>query len=1107
MRPEEDRSRPRPNRHGAVHARFLFILLFFFIAQFFEIPILHAQEYPADSDNSDIISRSLDLDIATSRRDELEAWCLILGLDDDGNDEALRRRLRAYYGLGASEGSSDTETPIGTRVVIESARRSEYFQVNIDSEDSETIIRLSGEVVITVSEPDRGRSHRVEADTVIFNQERNTISALGNIVYTVDTGGREENFTGDSLTFQVTDWTGVIFRGTSERQQDVNGESVDFFFRGESIKRSGQDILVLNDGVITSHDDPNPDYALKARKIWITGPGEWGLLSATLYVGHVPVLYLPFYWKSGSDMLFNPVIGFRTRVGYYLQTTTYLKGRKEKDDGFSIMGFGDSASPDYELKRDGLFLIRSGTTNPDAASDRITLKYMLDIYTALGAMTGLMGDFPEIGENGAFNFYATIGISRSIDSNGSVYFNDGGTARVFWNNSYLGQMVIPFRWGTYFDLELSGWSFHLDWYSDPYYLEDFGNRKENFDWLSLLLGEEGTDVNDPDLVTDMRWEISGSESVSPAGTSPWLQTLSLDNFRTSLTWRNKPNSDIPQPANLTDVSDPNYPNQFDPARNFYYPDRLILPDIKLSLRGGSPKWTVNRLDSPEALDNPGTEDVAGLDESEGPESVPYHRSFDAIYSAGLLNASINYGLQTQLYIENKANSSDWDAPSDIDFVFEAARINSTQRGDVSYNIDFWDGLTGLRGATNLSGFYQIHADIFGNNAVILDATRLEDYQYTKLLWDNRFTMYLNPFQGIPSLSETSLNYSLDANLFSRQFADGATVNNPEYSNSWISGEEDIRQHEASATASWNPGVFNFSMAATADVPPLDQRYSLSARTGVNYKGWKADLSQQNNYDDNGWKSQPFIMSASWTGWKDEVMISQSARYDTENLRFSNAETIFRFWGFETRFVANHGVNYNWNTGTYIWEEGSESFNPSSLRFSYNREFTPLPLWKNRIRTRTILDTSWNINLNQPTDNVFSFKWTQEFHLYKFLDLQLSFSSTNRSMYLYFPWWRDELGITGKYNFFEDLLKSFNIFNIQDRRDSQFNMDRFDLTLVHHLRNWDLTIEYSGWPALDSGADQYRWKSEFSLFVTWNPLPMFNQRTKFSKDAWSVDSFE
>ena len=142
-------------------------------------------------------------------------------------------------------------------------------------------------------------------------------------------------------------------------------------------------------------------------------------------------------------------------------------------------------------------------------------------------------------------------------------------------------------------------------------------------------------------------------------------------------------------------------------------------------------------------------DINGENESEGPDSAPYHESFDAVYSAGLLNASLNYGLQTQLYIEDKADSTSWNAPSDIDFVFEAARINTTQRGDLSYNIDFWDGLTGLSGATNLSGFYQIHADLFGHNAAVTPTTQLEDYQYSKLLWDNRFTMYLKPFQGVP----------------------------------------------------------------------------------------------------------------------------------------------------------------------------------------------------------------------------------------------------------------------------------------------------------------------------------------------------------------------
>lgn len=1093
--------RLRPIRHGTVYPGIIFLVTLLLLPVS-GVLTLDAQENGAagaeENPETDIVDRSLELDISTSRRGELEAWCRVLDLDDEGNDEALKQRLRTYYALGSSGIPTSQPAVSGTRVVIESARRSEYFQVDLNAEDSESNIRLSGDVVISVSEPERGRSHRVEADSVIFNQEQNTISAMGNILYTVDTGGRKENFTGDSLTFQVTDWTGVIFRGTSTRQQDVDGTNVDFFFRGESIKRSGEDILVLTDGTITSHDDPNPDYALKAKKIWITGPGEWGLFSATLYVGHVPVLYIPFYWKSGSDMLFNPVIGFRSRVGYYIQTTTYLMGRKEEDDGFSIMGFGDSASSGYELTRDGLFLIRSPSADGKEPDQPNTLKYMLDVYTSLGAMTGFMGNFPKVGKSGSIDFYATVGVSRSIDSNGSGYFNDGSGARTYWNSSYFGQSVVPFRWGAKFDYKWDRWSFYMDWYSDPSYLEDFGERKENFDWLSFLLGEEATDENiNNNLVSSMTWELSGSESVSFENTTPWLQSLSMDNFRTSLTWKNKANDDI------TNSTNPD--KDYDPARNFYYPDKLILPDLTLSLNGGSPNWEINRLEQSDELEKPDSTEVG--EESGGPESEVYQQSYDAIYSAGTLDASINYGLQTKLYIEDQSDSLDWNAPSDIDFAFEAARINTTQSGDFSYNLDLWDGLTGLSGTTSLSGFYQTHADLFGNNAVITTTTREEDYKYSKLLWDNRVSVYMKPFQGVGSLSETSLNYSADVNLFSREFNDSATAADPSYSNSWVAEKEDFRKHEASATASWKPGIFNFTVASTANIPPLDQHYTLRAGTGLSYEGFTADFSQQSNYDNEDWNLQPLTMAIGWTGWKDEVTISQTARFEADNGRFSNTETLFRFWGFETRFVANYGVEYDWDSGSYIWQAGSESFNPSTLSFSYNRAFEPLPLWKNRIKTRTVLDTAWNINLNQPTDNVFGFKWTQEFKLYKFLDLQLSFSATNKSMYLYFPWWRDELGIPTEYNFFTDLFKSFNIFNTQDRRDSQFNMDRIDLSLIHHLRSWDLTIEYSGWPALDSDATQYRWKSEFSLYVKWNPLPMFNQKTQLQNDLWSVESFK
>ena len=111
------------------------------------------------------------------------------------------------------------------------------------------------------------------------------------------------------------------------------------------------------------------------------------------------------------------------------------------------------------------------------------------------------------------------------------------------------------------------------------------------------------------------------------------------------------------------------------------------------------------------------------------------------------------------------------------------------------------------------------------------------------------------------------------------------------------------------------------------------------------------------------------------------------------------------------------------------------------------------------------------------------------------------------MYLYFPWWRQQFGIDEPHSFFEDLAKSFNLFNPEDRLDSQFNMERVSAELVHRLGSWDLSIKYSGWPALDSKAAAYEWKADFSLFIKWNPLPMFNQKTELKNDKWTVESFE
>lgn len=1075
--------------HRAIYHKLIYFFYFFLFCGALS---LHGQDSPAHEDegaeDSQELNRSLAFDIQNAEHDELLAWCRVLDLSEEGDDDTLRKRLLDHYNIDAeADRAKDTD---GTKIIVESAHKGEYFEAEVDNLDAETVVRLSGRVVITAQTA--SRKHRIEADQVVFNQTQNTVSVTGNIAYMVVIDGEEERYSGDKIVFKVSDWTGVIFRGAVERTQEVDGETVDFIFEGESIRQPGEGVLILNEGSITS--DPNFYYRLKAKKIWITGLSEWGLLSATLYVGHIPVFFFPFYWKSDNDLFFNPAIGNQRRIGYYIQTSTYLIGRKEPKNEFAIMGFGGSDDSDDELVREGLFLFRKADSGKTA--NKNTLKYMLDIYTSLGAMTGFLGEFTT--EKSSIDFYATIAVSRSITPDGRVYFRKDGETKVYWNSSQIGNAMIPFRWGSKIDYKINGWFLSLDWYSDPFYLQDFDSRKEDFDWLSYLLGEESADAEETDLVADLKWEIGGSEKVSLTAGNPWLGDFAIDSFRASLTWRNMTNLELSKSNN----PDKNY----DPLRIFYYPHILVLPDLKLSFRGKSPVWSLDRFNQPKA---PTEADTPPEKKSELPEtiSVPFRGSLDSAYSSELLNASIDYSIRSQLYIEHESDSSEWSSPSDIDFDFKPAKIGTSPQGYLNYRLDLWEGLTGLNGATSLSGLYQTHVDMFGEKSYPNDETRLADHQNTKFLWENQTGLYFKPFRSTSTFSNSSFNYDFDATLYTYSFANGATVANPRYSGFWLSGKDDFRRNLISSAIIWRLGAFKISFVNTADIPPLDQRYSISSTMGFDHEGWKLDVSQQTLYKSNQWDPQPLIMKAAWKGWKDEVEISQAARYDIDHNRIENTETIFRFWGFETSFVANYGINYTWNQRDLRWEEDGMGFASRHLKFLFHRNFNPAPFWKNRIRLHTVVDASWNINLNQPTDNVLKFEWTQEFHTYKFIDVKLTFTASNKNMYTYFPWWRRRFNILEKRNFFEDLAKSFNIFRARDRYESDFNMERLDLTLVHHLGNWDLTIQYGGWPSYNPMRGSYGWKSDFNLFVKWNPLPMFNQRTGRKDGKWSVDSFE
>ena len=362
---------------------------------------------------AELLSSSLPKDISSASYYELVSWCEELGLDDSGSRKDLQARLASHFSVKLPE----APTPGKRAVTVRSARQSEYFT---QSESQEKYVLLRGDVVVEVRDATDGTLQVIKAASLTFNQTRRTISAVGDVTYTLTRGGQTDTFTGQSLDFNLDSSEAIFYDGSTRRVIKRTGRDVPFTFAGETITRVSNDTIILQKGAFTSSETPaDPLYQIRAGTVWLLAPGEWAVQDAVLFVGRVPVLYLPAFFWPGDDFFFNPNIGYKQREGSFLQTTTYLLGRKPKEDTpFSFLQLTGSGDAGYALEPHGLFLRKMpGTIAPK--SDGHTLKLMADIYSRLGIMAGLAGDFSPLG-----TFRASIARSRTIfyDSfNGSVH--------------------------------------------------------------------------------------------------------------------------------------------------------------------------------------------------------------------------------------------------------------------------------------------------------------------------------------------------------------------------------------------------------------------------------------------------------------------------------------------------------------------------------------------------------------------------------------------------------------------------------------------------------------------------------------------------------------
>lgn len=1074
----------------------------------------------------DLFRETLPQDIMTAGYYQLTDWLRSLGLDPAGNVADLRKKLFDYYKLDlASVPAAASQT-----ITIDSADSVNYFTLE---QVNEKYIRISGSVKVTLNDNEKNITHTVTADQILLNQETNLLTASGNVTYVLNKVDRKETFKGESLTFNLDDWRGIFFNGSSQKPRGSTA-TVDFRFAGDTIKRSSQDVVVMDNGAITSSKDPDPYYQIKAKKIWIFAEGEWGLQDAALYVGRVPVFYFPFFFQPGDDMFFNPVLGglptVTDRRGAFIQTTTYLFGKKTRDaPPLSFLQVTDTAQPSSEKTLRGLYLMK----DPDRKSDPKAkappadwvFKVMADIYTNLGFFSGFDGSFTNLTPFQSLKFSGGIGFSRTIfndtpwrilnENQPNVSYTDE------WNSTYFLGTKLPFRFALKTDFTLNPLVVGFEYFSDPFYTTDFlDGRSENFSMLSVVGFGTKKQLGTTGKKSALSWKLGlGSLSVPVSLFSPYLTRASVTPLDFSLDWG----------LGSIASSDPLW--IYNPSREYFQPVKATIPNLGMDLGGtlfslGQPQAGAastnrppvdNRLKAPWA--QPADEKPADNTNGAAAAIPPLKPVLPALpapepVAAAPSSASLNWSWSFSPKILNEYTFDDhwnktgrWSLPSEVDWSLAKSLVNFRGTGGSGLDFSLPNQLLSLNEKLDFTvarqETYQISPFQTATDFTNDDKAKSNASVY------NTLNGTLQPLGMVDFLKASSLTYTQKARLYETSWTRNTLTN--QYQSRELFAEwtpAAIVTHESSASLVFNPfpGTSWFTLTglawSTLDPKPLESTLSASVNSVVG--PWTNTLSGGNRYKNSSWSFD----NSTWDSklsWGDALALGNNVNWDGNNNRLNSDVLTATLGPLTSNLTWRYDFPYYFDTFSKVWklETGKKLFfdrNINSLRINLPK----FSFWRNRIEVSGNMNSTLTLDFQRTTESSLTFDLTANLKIKEFLDFSITHTANNRRIYRYWKPWLDDLGsiADGLYvNPFEDLLKSFDFANEKNRKDSAFKAGTFTIKATQYMKDWTLTTSFSGTPEVvgtTPANKRYQWSTNFSLQLAWLPIPEIKAKTDVDK---------
>ena len=1118
-----------------------YILIFFHLISFYVLP------FSIFSQDTDLLRETLKLDIETTNYYDLVIWADDLGLVSTGSINDLRKLLFSYYNIETILDKKELET--GRSIIIESARELNYIEnISID----QNYIILQGEVILEMIDFDNKTTHKINADKIVFNQSEKTISALGNIIYEIIRVDNNEYFYGKSLVFEIESWEGIFFEGVSETDRLIvneelsSSENIKFFFSGEHIYRTSGDRIELNKGSITSSKIIDPYYRIDADKIWILEPGEWAIKNATLFVGRIPVFYFPFFFLPGDELLFNPAAGYKEIEGYFINTTSYIFGLKEKgsEDTFSFLKSEDTGLK--EKYREGLFL-RTGKNDLNREiwpyNNGSNLKLYIDYYSRKGFFLGLDGKMSFDSFLKHLDIFTAISYSKYLykyntNDSGIIigpyqytsFLKDSSGKYISINEgSYIFGQSLPFRFAFDINIAISNnWGkldIDLPVYSDSKFRSHFMNREEGLKWTELISNEEKPVNTSEGEMSYLSWFINGSLNPSVEKISPLISNLSIDKLNVKLNWLSR----ISEHPEKQLVLDNNY--VYDDSFSFYYPSSLILPDISGKISGiifqtqssvtNKSEGSVNNenfglLTDPWIINTKNTPSKVSADLLDLPDLLG---SFPIEINKGkqIFSNTLKYSIAPSLSINSIFSSDIPLTETDIDFTSDFSIFSTQATSSLDYSFNIYETYLDFSNISIFSMNYKEHFNPLDQTEV-WDSYLTQDKNATNYKMTDKLTIISKPFINTKFFKDTSFTYNLNTTLYNKYW-DSLTES---FQNKYfLWNEESITGHKATLEVkiddSGNYQIFKLDTV----LPP--QNIELYPEVILHIENFTGSIKTEFQYikaaPTNYWVYKPYEGYLQYTFFEKDffkqtvsidfedmdnsfgrtelyldkaesnINFKEILDFNIDNWSLKKSSTDIQLWFLNFNFLMEDIVGYYFQDSTGWISENDSVFQPSKASAGINYRYNPDPFWKNRLKVSLDVDSTWTMNLQKYTDTAFTFDTNFSLFIAEFLELSFKSKSVNRATYRYFSANSDEIGLP-YLNIFSDLAKSFNFFKEEDRRTSNFNLESISLAVIHHMSDWELNIEYSGEPELVTvdNFTEYQWKSQFSLFVTWKPVP-------------------